>query len=707
MMCLLLMTMLLMTACVSGQATQSCTDCHTKECVSVGYAALNGVDKRVNPCDNFFKYACGGWMERQFLTTDRHTIKFTDTIEPLGATIKLLSQGFKDGDPDAVKKAKNLFKSCQNYVHGYGNTISKTVTELFGSWPIGCLDCDISSYNLERSLIETTRLGAHPLFTLSARVNHLDYNAGAKTFNRYLHVGEPTLRLPLDENSYSLDDSFVEKNYIDVVIETARNFVFIENEVAARLHARNIFKVEQAIAEKVHRIADGTIKSSLGSLNEDYGQLMNWTSYINKLAPIRDTDLGEITLNETIFVKSPTTLTSIIKYFIQLPKGTQVNYLAWRLVDTLHNAIVKPEDMEGAFLRYRVPEDHDVAYRDEGCALFVTQTLPLAVDRLLYAEYLPPHTVQKVNSMFQQIKYEFHALIASNNWLDHNDKRFIKEKIDSITAVVANYFEAMDDEFLDSYYSNVTINSTHEIIERDFPHQVVMVKGEAFISNFWSIKLPAKVDFEEPPQVYSAQLITQINEIVLSFAAVFHPWFVDQAPMVVNYAGAMHTLAHQLVNYVSSEGMRFNKYGTEGTRIGQATKEAFDERTICFRLQYLGYASASAYERIDRGSIHFDYADSIALKLAYKAFKNYSTTATTHRYSIGYSGFTNDQLFFVRAAQLLCTTEHETLVKIYEGNPPATEFSVNLPLMNSKDFAYVFDCPCRSPMNPDDKCELW
>lgn len=40
---------------------------------------------------------------------------FSETkVINIGLTSELLSQGFKDGDPDAVKKAKNLFKSCQN-----------------------------------------------------------------------------------------------------------------------------------------------------------------------------------------------------------------------------------------------------------------------------------------------------------------------------------------------------------------------------------------------------------------------------------------------------------------------------------------------------------------------------------------------------------------------------------------------------------------
>ncbi|BFZ14193.1 hypothetical protein BsWGS_17232 [Bradybaena similaris] len=712
MMCLLLLTMLLVKSSVAGQDTQICSDCHTKQCVSVGYAALNGVDKSVNPCDNFFKYACGGWMQQQFQTAERKVIKFTDTIEPLGATIDLLSQGFKDGDPDAVKKAKNLFKSCQNYVPGYENTISNIVTGLFGTWPLGCEQCDISPYDLERSLIETTRLGAHPLFTLSARINHLDYNLQAKNFKRYLHIDEPTHRLPVIVNTYHSSDNVRMENYVNIIIAAARNFVSINDEAAAREDAWQIVNVDKEIATRIYRPTSyrtfKTDKPTIASLNEDYGQLMNWTSYMYELASTRDTHLEKTTLDETIFIKSPNVLSSIIDYFLQLPNRTQVNYLAWRLVDSLHNAIIKPEDKQDNTLRFGASEDFDRAYRGEGCAWFVTQTLPLAVDRMLYAEYLPLDAIQKVNSMFQQLKYEFNAQLPSNSMFDEDLKRFIKEKIDSLTTVFANYFEAMDDTFLDSYYSSISINSTHEYIEPNFPHQVVMVKREAFNNIFWSTKIPAKVDYEQPYHVFSVQIFGQFHEIVLSFASMFHPWFMDQAPMVVNYAGAMYTLAYALLKSVDTHGMRFHTNGTEGRWLDWAVAHEYNGRYICFNDQYYNYYTPSGQRRKTLNDEE-DFVYNVALKLAYKAYKNYTTTATTKRYNIGYSGFTNDQLFFVRAAQLMCIKEDEERIeenKFIFTSPPS-EFRVIQPFMNSKDFAYAFKCRCGSPMNPLQKCKAW
>jgi len=37
--------------------------CTTKTCVTVASAILNAMDDVVNPCDDFYQFACGGWIK--------------------------------------------------------------------------------------------------------------------------------------------------------------------------------------------------------------------------------------------------------------------------------------------------------------------------------------------------------------------------------------------------------------------------------------------------------------------------------------------------------------------------------------------------------------------------------------------------------------------------------------------------------------------
>uniref|UniRef100_A0AAQ4P348 Membrane metallo-endopeptidase-like 1 n=1 Tax=Gasterosteus aculeatus aculeatus TaxID=481459 RepID=A0AAQ4P348_GASAC len=50
--------------------------CTTADCVTAAARLLQNMDDSVKPCDNFYQYACGGWLERHVIpeTSSRHSV---------------------------------------------------------------------------------------------------------------------------------------------------------------------------------------------------------------------------------------------------------------------------------------------------------------------------------------------------------------------------------------------------------------------------------------------------------------------------------------------------------------------------------------------------------------------------------------------------------------------------------------------------------
>uniref|UniRef100_A0AAX7T6G0 Membrane metallo-endopeptidase-like 1 n=1 Tax=Astatotilapia calliptera TaxID=8154 RepID=A0AAX7T6G0_ASTCA len=50
--------------------------CTTADCVTAAARLLQNMDESVKPCDNFYQYACGGWLERHVIpeTSSRHSV---------------------------------------------------------------------------------------------------------------------------------------------------------------------------------------------------------------------------------------------------------------------------------------------------------------------------------------------------------------------------------------------------------------------------------------------------------------------------------------------------------------------------------------------------------------------------------------------------------------------------------------------------------
>ncbi|BFZ14190.1 hypothetical protein BsWGS_17229 [Bradybaena similaris] len=215
-------------------------------------------------------------------------------------------------------------------------------------------------------------------------------------------------------------------------------------------------------------------------------------------------------------------------------------------------------------------------------------------------------------------------------------------------------------------------------------------------------------------QIFLYKLLRITFDICSSFTvftpSVFqYPWFLDEAPMVVNYAGLGSAIAHELVHSFDRDGIKIHANGTKGTWFGNATTAEFNARVRCLINQYNSFWYKSARMNVNGDlTVIENIADSGLFRLAYKAYLNYTNTVTTRELNFTYLPFSNDKLFFIRAAQLWC--QKETFGKAKEtmnGRYSPTEFRVNGPLQNFVEFADVFRCPSGSPMNPVNKCVIW
>lgn len=95
---------------------------------------LRYMDKTVDPCHDFYQYACGNWGKRNPIPKDKAGYDTFEMLrESLDSVLKELleepiSTGTKTNPIDATVKAKHLFQSCMNYDLGatYGAAFDRT-----------------------------------------------------------------------------------------------------------------------------------------------------------------------------------------------------------------------------------------------------------------------------------------------------------------------------------------------------------------------------------------------------------------------------------------------------------------------------------------------------------------------------------------------------------------------------------------------------
>ncbi|GLD53354.1 neprilysin isoform X1 [Lates japonicus] len=97
-------------------ATQKTDEiCTTADCTQSASRLIENMDATVDPCDNFYQYACGGWLKKNIIpeTSSRYST-FDILRDELEVILKGVLEKTVEGEADALIKAKTLYKSCTN-----------------------------------------------------------------------------------------------------------------------------------------------------------------------------------------------------------------------------------------------------------------------------------------------------------------------------------------------------------------------------------------------------------------------------------------------------------------------------------------------------------------------------------------------------------------------------------------------------------------
>lgn len=91
--------------------------CSTLSCVHSSATIIQKLNVEVDPCDDFYEYACGTFLEEQHTPDEKTTV---DTIALMSDKLTeylltLLLKQADDDEPELHKLAKTLFNSCLNF----------------------------------------------------------------------------------------------------------------------------------------------------------------------------------------------------------------------------------------------------------------------------------------------------------------------------------------------------------------------------------------------------------------------------------------------------------------------------------------------------------------------------------------------------------------------------------------------------------------
>lgn len=158
--------------------------CLTNDCVTVAAKVIQAANFSVDPCNNFYEYACGGWKAGKFLPDSKSELNGFIMLKDKIANImkRTFSAKISYKPESALSKLIQFYRSCTNVtkLEDRAGHPLKDLLQVLGSWPVLNDSWSEIGWDMENSFFKNHEL----LFS------YIHHGRPAPFFNSYVKVDE-------------------------------------------------------------------------------------------------------------------------------------------------------------------------------------------------------------------------------------------------------------------------------------------------------------------------------------------------------------------------------------------------------------------------------------------------------------------------------------------------------------------------------------
>jgi len=645
---------------------------------------VKSMDLSVQPCENFYKYACGTWIKDNPIPADQAR---WDVYSKLTYENQLYLWGLllQAGKTDAARtpnqqKIGDVFYACMN----------EPAIEAAGAKPIEPILRQIDAL---KSLADLPRFLAAQHLTLYAADMLFSFGSNqdfANSSSVIAFADAGGLGLP-DRDYYTKTDAKSVEIRQKYVAHVAQMFRLLGDSAAtAGASANTVMRIETALAKATltrveerdpYNLFHKMTPAELQKLTPSF----RWSVYFRALGapPLRQINVSQPNFYRAVETQLRTDSLADLK-----------TYLRW---DTIHakarflsTPFVQADfDFFSHYLR-GVPA---MQPRWKRCVQLVDHTLGEALGQVFVGKTFSPDTKDRALAMTKEIEAAMQTEIENLPWMSPATKQQALLKLHGVTNKIG-----YPDHWRN--YSSVTI------VRGDFAGDID--RAVAFESHRELNKIGKPVDrteWELSPPTVNAYYDPQMNDINFPAGVLQPPLFdpkMDDAP---NYGDTGGTMGHELTHGFDDEGRQFDAKGNLRDWWTKTDAAEFQKRADCVRDEYSQFTVVDDIKINGKLTMGEDVADLGGELLAYMAWK----TVNKGRNLPPIDGFTPDQRFFIGMAQWACGVDRPENLRANAITDPHSpdQYRINGVVSNMPQFQAAFSCKLGQPMVREKACKVW
>ncbi len=642
------------------------------------------MDKSVDPCVDFFKYACGNWNKLNPIPPDQARwevySKLTNENERfLWGVLEQAAHPNSSRSPNE-QKIGDFFQACMD----------ERAIDDAGAKPLEARLAEIS--NLKRvdgmaAYVAQEHREGIDRGVLFGLASDQDFDNSSQViafaFAGGLGLPDRDYYTKTDAKSQEIRQRYVQhvQRMLEMIGESspdaqgdARAVMTIETDLAkaslTRVEQRNPYNLK-------HKMSRAALRQMVPAFD--------WDVYLEQSGVPEFRELN---------VTQPKFFEALNEELSHQNLASWRAYLRWHLVHSEARYLSSKFFQENFdFFGHYLQGVQQIPPRWKTCTRLVDRDLGEALGQVFVAKTFSPRTKQDALKVTQEIEQEMGRDIKDLTWMSDATKQQALEKLHAVVNKIG-----YPDRWRD--YSSV------DIARGDFLGDVA--HASTFEEHRQLAKIGKPVDrgeWEMTPPTVNAYYNPQMNDINFPAGVLEPPLFDPKMDAAPNYGNTGATIGHELTHGFDDEGRQFDAQGNLKDWWTPADAKAFEQRVACVRNQYAQYTVIDDIHINSSLTLGEDVADIGGTLLAYIAWKH----ATADQSLQPVDGLTPDKRFFVGMAQWACGDERPESKRMHAITDPHSpgEYRINGVVSNLPEFGQAFGCKVGQPMMRANACRVW
>jgi putative endopeptidase len=533
---------------------------------SIADSVKNALDLATSPCDDFYQYACGGWLKNTSIPQE--SARYSRSFDVINRRNFEVLKNVLESDAPVDPSLRKFFSTCMG-------------TQAIEQEGTGVLDSYLSIVD---QLVEDPRTGSWENVWKFAGFLHtirmtpffeFHVEVDAKEPKNYLaQLGQAGIMMP--DRSYYLEESEADTR-AQYKVHITKMFTML-NVSNPEQRANDILNLEIALARIFVPGAD--LRDPFKTYNK------KTTAELKQLAPSINWDAFKqaayLSDNDNFNVAAPVYFENLSGLLEQFTLPQVSSYFKWILTHESSDYLPSRFRNETfAFFGKVLDGKKEQAPRSTQCIESTDESMGFLLSQYFVEREFSGESKTIALNMVHTIEDTFRDTLKKDDWLDEVTRERALNKLSLVGDMIG--------------YPNPwpTYNFT---VSSSYIRNKLAARSDSYIKMKDKLKKPVShTDWEMTPETVNAYYEPTLNVMVFPAAILQNPFFDKSFPTVMNYGGAGMVMGHELSHGFDDQGRLYDGYGKLENWWTPEVSNRFADKAQCLVKQYSNFEILPGY----------------------------------------------------------------------------------------------------------------